>query len=194
MAFGMSDVFVAEPLPQQGANWQTTPAFQIENESQKKKLFGVELAKNHTNAFEAALVAFEGNTQLALWATNNWLHDPEVIGSKDLYASTLGVQSKLLDKQQTALKLLQIAEEKLHGRYLVEAKDRLKAIELYAKICGYLNDTIIDNSKNTITNNEIKIVLVKPQEKEVSKTIDVTPTPVEVSTPVNIKLVKSSAA
>lgn len=186
----MSDIFVPEPLENSG--WHSAPAPQIPNENEKKKLFGIELAKKHENAFEAALEALNGDTQLALWAVNNWVNDPEVLASRDLYSNTIGVQSKLLDKNQTALKLLKIADEKVHGRYVAEAKDRLKAIELYAKICGYLDDILIDNSNTTITNNEMKIILVKPQQKEEPKTIDVVPTPVEVPLPVSIKLVKSA--
>lgn len=186
----MRDIFIADPLPQEQSGWQTAPAMKIENEEEKKKLFGIELAKNHSNPFEAGCAAFENNTTLALWASNNWLNDPIVIASKDLYANTVGVQDKLLDKDQTALKLLNIAEEKLNGRYLAEAKDRLKALELYSKLRGYMAETTIDSSKTLI--NEIKIVLVKPQQQEERKTIDVVPTPISDVSPVSIKLVKSA--
>jgi hypothetical protein len=189
MAFGMRDVFVADPLPQNG--WSTTPAMQIENEEEKKKLFGIELAKGHPNPFEAGCAAFNNETALALWASNNWLNDPVVIASRDLYANTIGVQDKLLDKDQTALKLLNIAEEKLGGRYLAEAKDRLKALELYSKLRGYMSDALIDNSR-TFVNNEIKVVLVKPQQQEEQKTIDLVPTPIDENPSVSIKLVKSA--
>lgn len=188
--FGMRDVFIADPLPQYSGGWSTSPKMQIDNEDEKKKLFGIELAKNHPNPFEAACAAFENNTTLALWAANNWLNDPIVIGSKDLYANTVGVQDKLLDKDQTAFKLLKIADEKLNGRYLADAKDRLKALELYAKLRGYMSDVTIDNSK-TLINNEIKIVLVKPQHQEATKTIDVLPTS-EENPLASVKLVKSA--
>lgn len=186
MAFGMRDIFKALPIE----NGWGTVAPKIENEIEKKKLFGIELAKNHSNAFEAALSIFIEDTATSLWVSQNWLNDPEVIASRDLYANTVGVKLKLLDKNQTALKLLQIAEEKVHGRYLAEAKDRLKALELYAKICGYLNDTLIDNS-TTVTNNEMRIVLVKPQEQEEQKVINVTPVQNDIP-PVSIKLVHSA--
>lgn len=181
--------FIAElPASQEEWGWQTTRVPIIENEIEKKKLFGIELAKNHPNVFEAALAALENNTTHALWAANNWQNDTIVIASRDLYANTLGVKSKLLDKEQLALKLLNVAEEKLHGRYLVEAKDRLKALELYCKLQGFLNDTPVSTNNNL---TEIKIVLVKPQ-KEETKTIDVVPTNIEPISPVSIKLVKSA--
>lgn len=188
----MRDIFVADPLPQTQSGWSTAPRMQIENEEEKKKLFGIELAKNHPNPFEAGCVAFDKDTGLALWAANNWLNDPIVIASRDLYANTIGVQDKLLDKDQTALRLLSIAEEKQNGRYLAEAKDRLKALELYSKLRGYMSDVTIDNSK-TLINNEMKIVLVKPQQQEERKTIDVVPTPIDENIPVvSVKLVKSA--
>jgi len=64
------------------------------------------------------------------------------------------------------------------------------ALELYAKLRGYMSDVTIDNSK-TLINNEIKIVLVKPQHQEAIKTIDVVPTS-EENPLASVKLVKSA--
>jgi len=190
--FGLPDTFEAEPLPQPSGWGISVSKPEIENELEKKKLFGIELAKDHANAFEAAIATFGDNTGLALWVSSNWLSDPEVIASRDLYANTVGVKSKLLDKNQTSVELLKIAQDKVHGRYTAEARDRLKALELYAKLQGFLNDALINNS-NTFVNNELKVVFVKPQSKEESKQIDVTPTEIqEPTTPINIKLVKSA--
>lgn len=196
MPFGMKDTFEAEPLPQATPSWGWSNAItqqpKIDNEQELKKLFGIELAKDHLNPFEAALVVFGDNTSVALWVSSNWINDPEVIASRDIYAKTTGLKSKLLDKEQTAAKFLQIAEEKFHGRYTADAKDRLKALELYCKIQGFISENNIDNS-NTFINNEMKVILVKPQEKEDNKQIDVTPTPVEPSTPsIAIKLIKTA--
>ena len=193
MPFNIQDVFIAEPLPNLGAAsgvWGNEP--QIDPE--KKKLFGIELAKNHPNAFEAAIVVFNGDTGLSLWVSQNWINDPEVLAARDVYASTVGDKLKILDKDQLAVKLLTIADEKVHGRYICEAKDRLKALELYAKLQGYTAETNI--STNNFINNEMKVVFVKPsQQKEEVKQIDVTPTKHlddNISSPISIKLVKSA--
>lgn len=190
--FGLPETFEAEPLPQPSGWGISVSKPVIENELEKKKLFGIELAKDHSNAFEAAIAALGDNTGLALWVSSNWLCDPEVIAARDLYANTIGVKAKLLDKNQTSVELLKIAQDKIHGRYSAEAKDRLKALELYAKLQGFLNDNININNSNTFVNNELKVVLVKPQSQEESKQIDVTPTQVQEANPISIKLVKSA--
>lgn len=191
----MSDTFEVQPLPQPSSGgWGiSVPKPIIENETEKKALFGIELAKDHSNPFEAAIAAFGENTGLALWVSSNWIHDPEVIAARDLYANTIGVKSKLLDKEQTSVEFLNIAKEKVHGRYIAEAKDRIRALEIYAKLQGYLNDAVINNS-NTFTNNELKVVFVEASHnKEESKQIDVTPTETNISPlPMTIKLVKSA--
>ena len=190
MPFGLSDVFKVSPLPtSENVGWGLFVSKpQIENEEEKKKVFGIELAKNNA-PFDAAIVAVGDNTGLALWVSNNWINDPEVIAARDVYNSTVGIQSKLLDKEQTAVKFLDIADEKKNGRYLAETKDRLKALELYAKLRGFLNDGLI-NSPNLVTN--MSVVFVKPQQKEEFKTIEANQTPVDNPSNFSIKLVKSA--
>lgn len=190
MPFGLSDVFEVSPLPtSENVGWGSVVSKpQIDNEEEKKKIFGIELAKNNA-PFDAAIVAVGDNTGLALWVSNNWINDPEVIAARDVYNSTVGIQSKLLDKEQTAVKFLDIADEKKNGRYLAETKDRLKALELYAKLRGFLNDGLI-NSPNLVTN--MSVVFVKPQQKEEFKTIEAIQTPVENPSNFSIKLVKSA--
>lgn len=190
MPFGLSDVFEVSPLPtSENVGWGLSVSKpQIDNEEEKKKVFGIELAKNNA-PFDAAIVAVGDNTGLALWVSNNWINDPEVIAARDVYNSTVGIQSKLLDKEQTAVKFLDIADEKKNGRYLAETKDRLKALELYAKLRGFLNDGLI-NSPNLVTN--MSVVFVKPQQKEEFKTIEANQTPVDNPSNFSIKLVKSA--
>lgn len=187
MPFGLSDVFVADPLPVSNSAWSIT----IPNEEEKKKLFGIELAKDHPNPFEAALLVFPDDTATSLWVSQNWLNDPVVIGSKDLYAATIGAKSKILDKDQLKVKLLSISEEKVHGRYLATPQERLKALELYAKISGYIDQAKIELNNNTLIDNKMQIVLVKPQQKEELKEIDVTPNLDTLPPPVSIKLVSN---
>ena len=49
--------------------------------------------------------------------------------------------------------------------YILEGKDRLKALELYAKIQGYLDSK--DNTKNNFIHNQMIVKFVKPDVKEV---------------------------
>jgi len=192
MPFGMSDTFEVKPLPtNENVGWGSVISKpEIENEEEKKKLFGIELAKGNI-PFDAALLVTNDNAGLALWICNNWTNDPEVIAARDLYINSVGTQSKILDKEQTAVKFLQIADDKRNGRYTAETKDRLRALELYAKLCGYLNDTIINNNPSNVV-NKISVVLVKPQQQEDNKIIDVVPTSVENPSNLSIKLVKSA--
>ena len=198
--------FIVEPLPQQivAKGWGKPSALppaiietkpEIENEDEKKKLFGIEWAKLPDTPFEAACEVFE-ETKIALWVAKNWLNDPIVNANRDLYGETLKLNKPILDKEQLAAKVLQLAEAKTDDglRYLIDAKDRIAAFKLYSEIAGYTGKVEIDAStKNFTTNNEMKVIFVKAtpenQEKEIApqdiKTIDN-----DNSSPVKIKLVK----
>lgn len=132
-----------------------------------RKLFGIELSKG-LDPFKAACNVFE-DTSKALWASTNWLNDPLVLS-----LSSCEQEEKLLDKNALAVKLLQFAEEKnFEGtRYVVDAKERLAALRLYAEVQGFIGKIDINAiTNNNLTNNVMKIVLVKPEPKP-SLTID----------------------
>jgi len=194
MTFGMPNIFIADPLPQQQPAWgsQTRTQIVIENEEEKKKLFGIELAKDHPNPFEAAIAVFE-DTGISLWASQNWLNDPLVIATRDLYLNTVGAKSKILDKDQLKARLLSVSEEKVHGRYIATPLERLKALELYAKISGFI-DNKIDINNNTLIDNKMQIVLVKPQQKEEPKQIDLSSNLEDITSlsPISVKLVSNN--
>jgi len=170
-----------------------------------KKLYGVELAKT-SNAFEAACKIFnEEDTRKALWISFNWLSDPIVIASRDIYLKTVSLSTPLLDREQLAAKVLELADEKIlkNGVWYstIEPKDRVAALKLYSDIAGYTGKVEIDNS--SVTNNTIKeltIKLVKAEDRKPPVTIDNAPNKnvkSEISnvenTPITLKLVGGAA-
>lgn len=163
MPFGFPDTFIAKPLIKVAKDaWQ--------NDDEKKKGFGIELARN-SNPFEAALIVFT-ETNKALWVSVNWVNDPVVINAKLNY---LEQPANLLDKDQLATKLLVFADEKItfNGNkvYAAEAKDRLAALRLYAEVKGFIGKTDVSNT--TFVNNGIKITFVNPDpEKKEEKIIE----------------------
>lgn len=202
MPFGKPDYFTAspieptriEPVRSWGNPWLAPAPKAIDDQSwkqddAKKRLFGVEWAKNN-HPFNAACVIFTDTVQ-ALWASQNWISDPIVIASKDGYNSA--VKTNLLDKDALLMKLLDLADEKdPTGRFhTIEAKDRLKALELYAKIQGFIDKIDINASTNNFTNNSMKIVFVKPDNQNDNKVIEVEPEEIQEQPklPLNIKLV-----
>jgi len=158
-----------------------------------KRLFGVEWAKN-PKPFEAALIVFGEDTNAATWISWNWLTDPIVLAAKDAYTQNTELNEKLLDKHQLAARLLQFADEKdVSGRfYLLEGKDRLAALKLYAEVQGFIGKLSIDASTNNFTNNELKLTLVKAQTKIEEETIIEQEPEIDNVLPVNIKLVSSA--
>ena len=138
----------------------------IENAEDKKRLFAIELAKV-TDPFQAACNVCGQNTQEALWISKNWINDPNVVGYKDGYLNSAKTTKTLLDKDELAAKFLTMSEEKSASGsfYILEGKDRLKALELYAKIQGYLDSK--DNTKNNFIHNQMIVKFVKPDVKEV---------------------------
>lgn len=96
-------------------------------------------------------------------------------------------ETAVLDKEGLAAKLLQCAEEKIirngQAYYTNEAKDRLGFLKLYAEVMGFVGKASIDAS-TTFTNNEMKVVLVRPEQKEETKTIKAVAN--EIEEPINI--------
>lgn len=173
----------------------------FQNDENLKKLYGVELAKG-SNPFEAAKIVL-GENDSAVWASFNWLSDPVVLASRDAYLKTLQASVPPLDREQLAARVLSMAEGEPIERNgvrlpTIEAKDRISAFKLYSEILGYTGKVEIDNSTKTFnTNNELKIVLVRPADKKPT-VIDQAPnvkseimndkTPL----PISLKLVKAS--
>lgn len=147
------------------STWQASPT--IENEEAKKKLFGIELAKGIA-AFQAALNVCGQNTNEALWVSQHWLIDPIVAGARDSYLKTVDTSSSLLDADQLAAKLLDMAEEKnaTDTYYILDGKDRLKALELYAEIKGMIGKTAIDLSTKNFTFKQMVVKFVEPEKKQ----------------------------
>jgi hypothetical protein len=168
-----------------------------------KKQYGIELAKT-SNAFEAACKIFGEEASKALWVSFNWLTDPIVVASRDIYAKTVALSTPLLDKEQLAAKVLALADEKILKNGVmtpvIEAKDRIAALKLYSDIAGYTGKVEIDSSTNiNNTIKELTIKLVKAEEKK-PVTIDNAPNKNVKSeilntenTPITLKLVGGAA-
>lgn len=180
-------------------NWPPKGCFEISrpydwhSDDEKKRAFGVALSK-FAVPFEAACQVFQSDTAAALWASLNWLNDPVVLAAKDLYAKELIVPTKLLDKEQLAAKVLAFYDEKdPSGKFFaVESKERLAALALYAKICGYVDKIDINNSTN-FTNNSMKITLVKANNENKPQTIEASANDDQIidnPLPMRIKLVR----
>ncbi len=123
----------------------------------KKRLFAQELPK-HATPFDAALVVFGRDTAAALWASVHWMADPIVLAAKQ----DVALNKKILDKDALCHKLLNISEEKSpQGYYLIEPKDRIACIKLYAEIQGYIGKAEVATFNN-FANNNLKVVFVKP--------------------------------
>jgi hypothetical protein len=145
------------------------------DDEELKQAFGIALAQNFKNSFEAACSIFGKETNKALWASTKWLEDPVVIKAKEEYSAITAVKEELLDKAALSRKLLEFSEERIifngENRYAAEAKDRLAALRLYADIQGF----IAKDSISTTINNQprfMEIKFVEPDKKEVVKTIE----------------------
>ena len=172
-----SPAFVVEPSsPVLASPWATgaasakeeAPSYQ--SDENLKKQYGIELAKAQ-NPFEAGCKLFGEETNKALWVSFNWINDPIVVASRDIYLKTVELSQPLLDREQLAAKVLVLAEgEKIliNGKMIatVEPKDRLAAYKLYSDIAGYTGKVEIDNSVKNITNNELTIKLVRADDKK----------------------------
>lgn len=145
----------------------------IANEEEVKKAFGLALGQGK-QAFEAALQACGDNTSVALYISQRWLNDPIVAASKDLYLKAVYNGEDLLDADQLAAKLLTMSAERDRGNnfYILEGKDRLAALKLYAEVRGYTGKAAIDMSTKNITFKQINVRLIEPIKKEDTSVLD----------------------
>lgn len=165
------DVFEVErPSPERPKSAWVIPKPTIQNEDEKKHLFGLELAKH--SPFQAACEVFGDDTNTALWVSQNWINDPIVLAVKDKYLEAADTSQTLLDKSQLGRKLLAMADEKNQSNtfYILDGKDRLKALELYAQVMGYKDNKAADSVQNFI-HNTMTVKLVEPEKKEVATKI-----------------------
>lgn len=160
------------------------PAYRTDFE--KKQAYGRLLATG-LKPFEAAIQLFVNDTSAALWVSENWPNDDvvKVIAEKPVK------NFKLLDKEALADKVLAFADEKdITGRFYVnESAERLKALELYAKIAGHI---VKENVVVPITNDNrtMNIRLVAPEKKvDEAKVIEASIEPHQNVVPMRVKLV-----
>lgn len=184
--FTIPDVFEAEPLKANSA-W---PEIAVPDADEKKRLFGVELAKHP--AFKAACEIFPEDTNTALYISHNWVNDPIVIASKDKYLEAADKSQSLLDKEQFARMLLNMANEKNASKtiHILDGKDRLKALELYAKVTGLIDTKPDPLLTQNFVHNSMTIKLVEAEKKEQkTTTIDNEALIQNTNSPLKLKLV-----
>ena len=166
--FKLPDAFEVSPIAPKSA-WNI-PEPVIENADEKKRLFGIGLAKE--SAFKSACAVFGADTNTAIWVSQNWVNDPIVAASKDKYLEAADTSQALLDKEQFARMLLNMASEKNASQtvHVLDGKDRLKALELYAKVTGLIDTKADPLLTQNFVHNSMTIKLVEPQVKEKSIT------------------------
>lgn len=189
------DSFEAKPVDAWGGSWPIAMPAKLEPwqlDYDLKQLFGIELAKG-LQPFKAGLSIFPDDANKALWVSHYWKGDAVVIAARDIYVDTIETKQKLLDKDGLAVKLLEFADERHpSGFYINDAKDRLAALALYAKVQG-LDKTDINNTVNNFIDNKLELVLVKSPKKEIIEATIIENTEKIVNTlPANIKLVGNS--
>lgn len=163
------------------------PSPVIANEDEVKRAFGIALAEGK-NPFDAALAATNNNTNLALYVSQRWLNDPIVVKARK---NTVHNSKELLDAEELAARLLEMAEERDRNNlfYILEGKDRLAALKLYADIRGYTKKDAIPIGGNTFIQNTMTIRLVEPEKKAIeSKPVEEVLEPINNS-PIKLKLV-----
>ena len=119
---------------------------------ENKALFAEALLKNPDNPFTAAKSVFPTNMAYALYISNHWRHDEDVVSKQKQLLKTNGEAKYLPSKTEVAREIHTLAGD---------AKDSevaLKALQLYCNVRGFIEKpgTVINN--NAVCN---KIMVVK---------------------------------
>lgn len=118
-----------------------------------KDLFAAALLRQPDNPFAAACSVFGLDTSRALQASAEWINDPYVLTRQAEMLETMGEEAFLPSKLSLARKVFQLAEA------TKDAKDRLKAYELYGNIMGHIHkQTAIANVTNNVTTNKVMVI------------------------------------
>lgn len=189
MPFGYVDTFTVPPLPSGWGNPLAAKAPMADarpsyhNDIEKKKQFGIELAKRNNKpnaAFLAGCAIFGDDTNAALWVSREWLTDQIVLEAREKQLETVDAKDSLLDKDQFASKVLELAEAKnLAGtHYLFDDKERVALLKLYAEIRGFAGNNKFDpstiiNNNNTI--NSMRLILVRASNNNQDQIIENSP-------------------
>lgn len=167
---------VASPWTADAKAWPSVGKVDFKTDQAKKQEFAIALSKQSevtlASAFKAGCQVFGNDTNKALWAANNWFNDTEVLEVVNFCVSNSKQSEMPLDKDAFALKVLEYAEETRDHNgisyYVVDPKDRLGYLRLYAEVRGYVGK--VDQTNNNTFIKEMKIKLIKHEDKEI-KTI-----------------------
>jgi hypothetical protein len=125
-----------------------TRSDEFDNISQEKRDYAALLIKER-DPFKAALLLFPEATNRALWVSNNWPNDPEVVAEKDRLNREDAGAAYLLNKTELARDIL----EKM--KVAVKADDYAKLAKLYAEVLGYIEKP---QASVNVTNNVPRVV------------------------------------
>lgn len=124
-----------------------------QSEDDLKKRFAVELLKQPTEPFKAAVAIFGDDTGKALLVSHRWPQDPVVIAHMQTAIDELGDMHFLPTKAELARAAFQIGlDPKVH------VDDRLKAMRLYADIRGFIDKQGANVVVNNLTQNKVMLV------------------------------------
>lgn len=137
------------------------------DEKELKKQYAMELLRNPTDPYKAALALFPNSPQKALAIFTNWREDPEIDELKKELVETFGDIGVLPTKAQVALKIYEVATD--NPRATVDEK--LKAYKLYADVMGYIERIPQAVINNNLTQNKVLVVKDHGTDDQWSRTI-----------------------
>lgn len=128
-----------------------------EHELSLKREFALAMLKKPLrkpqDSYDIGTMIFGGDTVSAMRAGSSWPSDPDVIRFKEELAKEFGPEVSLPSREELALSILEIANEKISTGsgeiYRVEPRDREKLLRLYAEVRGF-----IKNDKKMAANDD----------------------------------------
>lgn len=137
----------------------------MDNQSEKEA-FGIALALHPDDAFKAACAVFGDDSGSALRASQQWVRDPVVIAAKLKFIEENGKKSDVPAKEEMASEILKtIAQRKSEDgqRFVYDARERLQAYELVAKLLDYMPKTGAAINVTQNNDNRTQNVMYVPQ-------------------------------
>ena len=122
-------------------------------DAEKKRAFAFKLLQNPTKPIEAAKAVFPGDMATACTVSVAWVNDPEIIELQQKLLEEYGEEHFLPSKADVGRELYKIGTQ-----YAADNKDKIKALETFSRLMGYLGESSTNINNFMSTSNRVMMV------------------------------------
>jgi len=125
----------------------------VPDDDEKKRAFAFNLLKNPNKPIEAAKAVFPDDMATACTVSVAWVNDGKIVQYQQELLKEYGEEHFLPSKADVARELYRIGAQQP-----AEDRDKIKALETYSRLMGYLGDGSTNINNYMSTSNRVMMV------------------------------------